>query len=204
MQAAISEKDFIRMKNGSECIIALYKYCKYIYRVYQLQDNFPEYFDPSQTDWFRKLMKVKGILDRTTCKRRIEEKCKMRLAERRKMITKDGKSYRTVADAMNANHYALEAIIRHQARAKTALKEMLANLTAKEENRLSNLAGIERARVLALEVAEGDLREYIRLNYVPVEAKLKVLYYEVDIRALALLETRADITIQKDDNEANR
>ena len=81
---------------------------------------------------------------------------------------------------------------------------MLQSLTARELKRVENLEGIERARELAVEVAKGDHREYLRINLVHNEVILKELLYEVDIRDLGLLETKADLELQKETNDMNR
>jgi hypothetical protein len=55
----IEESDFDEVKVGKYCILKLLEYCRCIYRAYQLQDMFPEYFDPGQSAWFRYLMNIR-------------------------------------------------------------------------------------------------------------------------------------------------
>lgn len=55
----ITPMDFNEVELGKDCILKLLEYCKCLYRAYQLQDLFPEYFDPGQSAWFRYLMNIR-------------------------------------------------------------------------------------------------------------------------------------------------
>lgn len=55
----ISPSDFNEMGIGKYCILKLLEYCRCLHRAYELQDMFPEYFDPGQSAWFRYLMNIR-------------------------------------------------------------------------------------------------------------------------------------------------
>jgi hypothetical protein len=55
----VKEADFDEVKIGQYCILKLLVYCRCVYRAYELQDMFPEYFDPGQSAWFRYLMNIR-------------------------------------------------------------------------------------------------------------------------------------------------
>jgi hypothetical protein len=96
----IKTSDFDEMTMGKKSVLQLLEYCRCIHRAYQLQDLFPEYFDPGQSAWFRYLMNLRQAYDRSDLHRRIQSKCKFRLESQRREYSKEGRSWRHVADAM--------------------------------------------------------------------------------------------------------
>jgi hypothetical protein len=55
----ITPADFNEVEVGKYCILKLLEYCRCLYRAHQLQDMFPEYFDPGQSAWFRYLLNIR-------------------------------------------------------------------------------------------------------------------------------------------------
>lgn len=55
----VKEADFDEVSVGKYAILKLLEYCRCIHRASQLQDLFPEYFDPGQSAWFRYLMNIR-------------------------------------------------------------------------------------------------------------------------------------------------
>jgi hypothetical protein len=53
-------------------------------------------------------------------------------------------------------------------------------------------------------VAQGDLKTYVQNVVIPDETRLRELYYAVDERAVALLQTNAEIMKQTEQNDRNR
>jgi hypothetical protein len=52
----IDESFFDNMSRGKEGIVQMFRFCKHIKRVYEIQSIFPDYFDPGLPDWFRNMM----------------------------------------------------------------------------------------------------------------------------------------------------
>ena len=105
-----TEESFESMDRGKPVAIQLFRFSKHIMRAFDLQFHFPEYFDPCQVDWFRRLMVLKQKYDWTSCRRRIEHRCKQRLEEKKRTVTKEGKSWKNVADAVRKNNSELEKV----------------------------------------------------------------------------------------------
>lgn len=55
----VHESDFDEVEIGKYALFKLLEYCRCIFRAYQLQNLFPEYFDPGQSAWFRYLMNIR-------------------------------------------------------------------------------------------------------------------------------------------------
>jgi len=83
--------DFDELERGRECVVKLLEYCTKVYRAYELQSMFPEYFEVGQPTWLRSLMNQREQLDRADLKRRIESKIKQRLESQRAAYTKEGR-----------------------------------------------------------------------------------------------------------------
>ncbi len=199
----VSEEDFEDLSRGKHCIVQLFHYCRHLKRAFDLQELFPEYFDPGQPGWFRILLKLRSNFDHADLRRRIESKCKFRLEEHKRIYARDGKSWKPVGDAVKRNDSLLEEARAQRTKTKAKYQAYVASLQASEQKRVNTLQGIERARTLGVEVALGDLKEYLRHCFIPDEAALKELHYAVDTKTIALLQTRADVIHAQDTNERN-
>ena len=194
---------FDDMTLGKVCIVQLFKYCRHVQRVLELQDHFPEYFYPGQPDWFRKVMRLKEDFDKSDISSRIESHCKIRLEERKHNITKEGRSWRHVSEAIHINEIKAEEAKMDRKKKRLKLTKFIEALKANEGKKVFALKGIERAQELALDVAIGVVREYRKLALVIDEKKLKELLFTLDTKALALLQTRADLETQLETNSRN-
>ena len=87
---SLSPTDFDELERGRDCAVKLLEYCQKVYRAYELQQMFPEYFEVGQPTWLRALMNQRALLDRADLKRRVESKIKQRLESQRTAYTKEG------------------------------------------------------------------------------------------------------------------
>ena len=58
---SITPADFEDVAVGQHCLLKLLQYCRCLHRAHQLQDLFPEYFDPGLSAWFRYLMNIRYV-----------------------------------------------------------------------------------------------------------------------------------------------
>ena len=100
-----------------------------------------------------------------------------------------------MAEAVHKNEEALNLAKKNLAKIKIKLQKNLTRLKFREDKKINMLNEIARAQELAVSVAEANLKEYIRVTYFLDDAVLKELQYAVDSKALALLLTRADLSI---------
>ena len=57
----VHESDLAEVTRGRYGLLKLLEYIRCVYRAYELQDLFPEYFDPGQSAWFRSLMNIRCV-----------------------------------------------------------------------------------------------------------------------------------------------
>lgn len=97
---------------------------------------------------------------------------------------KDGRSWRHVADAVHKNDQALARAKTLLAKSRIKLNKFINQLLHREEKKVSMLRDIARAQELAVQVAEANLKEYVRVTYVLDDAVLKELQYKVRLNYL--------------------
>jgi hypothetical protein len=97
-------------ENGKKCIVQLFKYCKNIKKIFDLQQYFPDYFEPNQPDWFRRLLRFRNDIDSSHIAIRIEKKCLEALHEKKKEYFIQGKKYQHIVYAVNNANNMLETI----------------------------------------------------------------------------------------------
>lgn len=102
------------------------------------------------------------------------------------------------------NEFDLEEARVLRAKAKKRYESYLAELEAAESKKVLTLEGIVRAKTLSVQVAQGDLREYVQSVVIPDEGKLRELYYAIDTRSASLLQTKAEIMRSIEQNERNK
>eukprot|EP01038_Epipyxis_sp_PR26KG_P005550 gene5550-7671_t len=186
--------EFDEITLGKKCILQLYRYCINVFKVYRLQNFFPEYFDTSQPDWFRRVMKLKNEYDHVNIQHKTNNECKLHLNKMKEYYGVTGKSWKNIADAVSFNDNALENSKQNKSKYKIRLFNFLKELETNELKKLHTLENLVRSRQLALSVSQGDLREYMRLNFIVDEVRLRELQQNVDLKILSLLETRAELT----------
>lgn len=204
MMEGLNDKDFESMTIGKTAALQLFHFCQHVKIAHDLQDRFPEYFDPGQPTWFRSLMRLRDEYDRSDIRRRIESKCKFRIEVHRRESTRRGKKWQHVAEAALINETALAEAKAARLKSKAKLEAKIVELEALEAKRLKVLRGIERAQKLGQEVSVGDLKEYIRASILVDEDRLRELQYTVDKKTLTLLQTRAEAVTTAETNERNK
>lgn len=102
------------------------------------------------------------------------------------------------------NEFELEEARNLRTKCKKRYESYVAELEAAEIKKVVTMEGIVRAKTLSVQVAQGDLKEYVQAVVIPDEARLRELYYAVDTRSLSLLQTRAEIVKTQELNERNK
>jgi hypothetical protein len=102
------------------------------------------------------------------------------------------------------NEFDLEEARILRAKTKKRYESYVAELEAAELKKVVTLEGIARAKTLSVQVAQGDLKEYIQSVVIPDEAALRELYYNIDTRSVSLLQTKAEIVRSLEQNERNK
>lgn len=102
------------------------------------------------------------------------------------------------------NEFDLEEARILRTKCKKRYESYVAELEAAEIKKVVTLEGIVRAKALSVQVAQGDLKEYVQAVVIPDETRLRELYYAVDTRSLSLLQTRAEIVKTMELNERNK
>ena len=103
------------------------------------------------------------------------------------MSIQDGRSWRHVADAVHKIEQALSKAKVQMAKSRVKLNKFIAQLQKREEKKVNMLREIARAQELAVQVAEANLKEYVRVTYVLDDTILKELQYKVRVHSYVLL-----------------
>lgn len=196
-------EDLDDVVRGQYALKHLYTYLTSITKAYDLQDMFPEYFEPGLPFWFRYLMRIREDYDRADINRRIESKAHARIEEVKRTHAREGKKYRHISQAVKRNRKELEQSKLHLAKMKDRFRYQMQELKASEEREVVTLEAIVRAKVLAKDIADADLREYLRCTLIPDEQYIKELQYNVDTKSITLLQVKTDLILCQERNERN-
>lgn len=193
----ITEEDLqANVSRGRKCVIALYKYVCCVYEAHKLQHMFPQFFSRSLPSWYRSLIRIKEAFDDAEITRKIENRIQYRLEECKRYQAREGKKYKHISFAIHKNKTNLDHARTAYHRMKGKLKSYMMDLLNTENQQLATLEAIVRAKTLALDVAEGDYKEYMKIALIPSEAYLKELLYNIDNKQISLLTAQSDL-IQK-------
>lgn len=199
----INLDDFQDIKKARHCLTQLYSYISNVIRAYDLQTLFPEYFEPGLPFWFRNMMRIREAYDRADINRRIESKAHSRIEEVKRMHTREGKKYGHISVVINRNKKELEDAREHLHKMKARFKTCMDDLTGSETKEITTLEAIVRAKGLAKDVSEGDLKEYMRATLIPDETYLKELQYNVDAKGITHLQAQTDLILCKERVDRN-
>jgi len=200
----IEEDDFAALGRAKKCATQLLKYCKNIYRAYVLQEHFPEYFKPGFPFWFRKIMRTREIYDRSQINYLIEVSANRRIDEVKTIHSREGKKYSHISSAVSRNQFDLNNSRLQWNRQAKKLQSSLQQLVDIEQKQLLTLEAIVRAKTLARDVSEGDLKEYLRATFIPDERHLKELHYKIDMKNIALIQSQTELLYQQKVFENNQ
>lgn len=189
----ISEDEFKGLNRGSRCILQLLKYSKNIFRAYTLQLHFPEYFEPGLPSWFRNIMRIREDYDRSHLNYIVETSANHRIEDIKRIHSRDGKKYSHISTAVTRNRNDMNKLKSDWNRQSKKLNTSLEDLFNNEYKQLATLEAIVRAKTLARDVSEGDLKEYMRSTFIPEEEHLKSLHYNIDMKNIALIQSKTDL-----------
>lgn len=193
---------FQNLGKAQHCVEQLFLYVTNVYVAFGLQSLFPEYFEPGLPSWFRALMRIREQYDRAEMMRKLETNANRRIEDVKKMHAKEGKKYAHISHAVQKNTADYEhAKFNHEAKLRkyeTFMKE----LDESEQRQVLTLDAISRAKSLARDVSEGDLKEYMKAALIPDEEHIKNLQYTLDAKTIALIQAKTELiqlreTIQK-------
>jgi len=200
----IVEDDFGMLTRGKKCAVQLLGYCKNIYHAYTLQKYFPEYFEPGLPFWFRKIMRIRDLLDRSHVAHLIETSSTDRIEEIKRIHSREGKKYSHISNAVSRNQMDLSNSRIHYERMTEKLDSAIQELVDNEQKQLRTLVAIVRARSLALDVSEGDLKEYLRSTFIADSTHLKDLQSKIDMKSIALMQSRTELHYYQNLIESNK
>jgi hypothetical protein len=196
-------EDFRDIKKAQHCLTQLYIYISNVIRAYDLQNLFPEYFEPGLPFWFRNMMKIREAFDRADITRRIESKAHSRIEEVKRIHCREGKKFGHISVVINRNKKELEDAREHLHKMKARFKACMDELNTSEQKELTTLEAIVRAKGLAKNVSEGDLKEYMRATLIPDENYLKELQYNVDAKGIQHLQAQTDLILARERVDRN-
>lgn len=181
------------IRNGAKKAVSqLYKYVMSILQAYELQDNFPEYFTPGLPSWFRDLILLRENMDRCDLTRRIELKAQARINEVKKIQGALGKRFKHISSVVQQIHQEVLDAKQNYSKSKTLYKKRLEELKNDEAQEMDTLKAISRARALAKQIVEADLRDYQKNTLIIDEKEIKKLQYAVDMKSISLIEAQTE------------
>lgn len=194
----IKEIDFEQVQYGKYCIVKLYNFTKYMWRAYELQDSFPEYFEPTLQDWFHRLIRIRTDCERTKMQLRMERIALKRIEDKKTISIDKGKRLGPIIRAFRFLYLKVEkTALLCEAKSKE-LKNFVRNLDDDEKKKILTNENLERTRELGVRIARRDFAEYIRTSPIPDEKRLKEMRYLIDAKELLLLDCRSNIILLKD------
>lgn len=194
IRQSVTEDDFDHMGSGGHCIKQLYRYLCHVINAYDIQDMFPEYFEPSLPSWFRHLMRIREKYDRASLNLHREEKTYHRIENVKEMHAAKGKKFSHISRAVRKNEEALQSARSQYFALKSKYEITLADRLRVEQHQLSVLEDILRARRLAREIAVHDLKEYKKMTVsLPDEQHINMMQCAVDAKIVAELQAQTEL-----------
>jgi hypothetical protein len=182
----------------THCLSQLYSYLVNVYVASDLQELFPEYFEPGLPTWFRSLMKLREDNDRAALEQRTESTANHRIEDVKKIHAREGKKYNHISRAVHRNRIDLENATTVYKVTKKRYFSFINELNESETRQLSTLDAIVRAKDLAKSVSEGDLKEYMKAALIPDEAHVKELQFTLDAKTIGVIQAKTDLLILKE------
>jgi hypothetical protein len=198
------ESIFYPMRKGRRAIVTIFRYTAALQRVQELQHHFPEYFQPGQPNWYRRLVSLRLKYEQAEIGALIEIGCESRLEELRQEIIKAGKKFGFVAQATARCKAALASCRADKLAAKKKLDFAVEQLELAVQKKIVVMENLRTTRELGLQVAQNELRLYREIAIAIDTRKLKVMYRDIDKRSLDLLDTKSSIHISKQGIELDR
>jgi hypothetical protein len=193
----VSPDVFNPMTKGKQAASSLCIYLRSIYTAYKLQHLFPEYFTSSLPSWYRRLLRCKEEFDLAEIERKLENRIQYRLEECKRYQAREGKKYKHISHAIHRNLAALDQARTKYQRAKQKLRHYMEELSQSEQQQINTLTAIVRAKSLALDAAEGDYREYMKIALIPNEDYLREMLHNIDNKKISLLNAQADLIFKE-------
>lgn len=176
----------------------LHAYLMHVYIAFTLQDLFPEYFEPGLPSWFRTLMKAKESHDRADIQKRINSQAAKRIEDVKRIHAREGKRYKHISNAVHLITTEVEVSRQEYSSSKRRFSTMMQELGEDEQRQIWTLEAIVRAKALARDVSEGDLKEYMRGVIIPDEVHVKSLQYTLDAKTIALIQSKTELIVQQE------
>jgi hypothetical protein len=209
----ISEASFDGMTTGRGCMLKLLGFCRAMKIVHELQPIFPDYFLPSNPDWFRQLINLKRDSLRAEMYHRTQSAGKTRIEEIREEFRRRGKKWGAIARARTQVFKMHEDAGRDAAKARKRLQDFLDKIERDTAKKLTSLDSLMRSCHLGVDIARGDLHTYLSSisganmgagtgtgasANKPDPKKVKALKSVIEEKKLALVETSSSIITTRD------
>ena len=153
--------DDIYNEKAKECAEKLYNYCKCMKNAYDLQFQFPEYFDPSQPTWFTSLISLTKKNEKAIIQYIIAINSVKKIIEVKKQFMKDGKKFGAIVRALNLGNIEVNDALLVKEKTSEKLRKFLLNITEKRQRKLQYFDNSYRAKELGLETSRTNYKNYI-------------------------------------------
>jgi hypothetical protein len=189
---------FQSLGKARHCMEQLYLYLTNIYIAFGLQPLFPEYFEAGLPSWFRTLMWIRENFDRSEIEKRLETNANRRIEDVKRMHAKEGKKYSHISHAVQKNQIDYDNAITTFKNKKKKFQSFMKELVESEQKQVLTLDAIVRAKSLARDVSEGDLKEYMKAALIPDEEHIRDLQYALDAKTIGLIQAKTELITSKD------
>lgn len=181
----------------------LLRYIKHMKTAFDFQSEFPEYFVPATPNWYRLCLRYQYAYRRAEAHHNIALAAKQRIDDIREEYKTNGRRWGHVRSAEVKNLEEIEQTKVAVEKALEAYDLYIKRFVNEEKHDILLLEGIERARVLGLEVAKRDFKDYLNRNGDGDDKKVAMLRLQVDKKALSLLDVQVKLIKMKEMKEIN-
>jgi hypothetical protein len=193
-----------------ECIQRLSLYCRYMIRIQQLQQYFPDYFKFSHENWFRTMLSYQHTIKKLGLELNSENVCLRELETKRHNCLFNGKKLGPVLTALKKIKENIRLTSSKLNAAEKKLQKYVEDLEESERSKLFVYQNVEKTKQLSLEIAKRELDEFHASTAIDDESKvryankLKALQSKVDRNFMSLIECQAEIQALEVDHKRKR
>lgn len=188
----IEEKVF-RYFNAKKPISMLFRYIINLKKAYDMQSSFPEYFGASSPLWFRELLDYRLDYENKNMAHRVAGITYNYLEVLKQEKIRQGKKWGNITTAaVKAQSDLNHAEFRKQL-AQKKMDSYMKKLLKNEAHKMSNMVSLRDTTEMGLKVSQREVRDYLATNEFVDEKIVRMYYFQIDEKSIALREVMSDI-----------
>lgn len=191
MEINMSEKVFNNIidKKAKICAVKLFYFCKHMKRAYDLQFEFPDYFDYTEPLWFISLISLTKKKEMAEFQYLICKSCTLEILENKKRFILEGKKWGAVLAALKISVVDEEKTEKLKVLVLKKLELNILNIENRMNRKMEYFEKKVRAKELGLQVAIGNLNVF-RLNNFQNKERETELKNELGEAGMSFKETQ--------------